>query len=61
MVSAAPGPTPLTKKRSVGADHPIRGISNFAGMRLTKELTDWILMDAVKFRWVIPLLNYTVI
>ena len=50
MVSKAP----LTKPRPIGAAHPKREISNFDGMRLTKELTEEILRGPLKVIGLIP-------
>ena len=52
---------PLNKPRPIGAAPPKRGISNFAGMSSTKELTQGISRGALKFLALIHILNYDVI
>ena len=51
--------TPLTKPRTIGADHLKREIPNFDGMSLKKALTEEISRGSLKFVGLIPLLNYT--
>ena len=50
---------PLSKPRPIGVAHSARGMPNFAGMSLTKELTEAILRGPLNFIGLMPLLNYT--
>ena len=53
------GGAPVTKPSPIGMARSKSEIRNFAGMRLTKELTKGISRGPVKFFGLTPLLNYT--
>ena len=55
------GPHPLLNRVLLVLIAPIREISNFAGMSVTKELIKGILRGHLKFIGLMHLVNYAVI